>query len=129
MTTRKDRLRKLAEVQEQLTAVHEMRLAGYRARAAQAEEEARTLRERFDTEGSMSALFPEVYHRRIERALQRAARNDGLAQAEVAKVAAATARTNMAERAYREARSEEERIEADRERLDAILRGLPARRE
>ena len=73
MATRKERLKKLVSVQEQLKALHEMRHAGFLAEASSAESEAAELRERFDAEGSLSALFPEIYHRRIDQALMRAA--------------------------------------------------------
>jgi hypothetical protein len=121
--TRKERLKKLVSVQEQLKAFHEMRHAGFRAAASAAQREADALRERFDAADSMSVLFPEVYHRRIESALQGAASNLTLAEAEAGKVATATARTNMVDRAYRSASREEERTRADKERLEMILRG------
>jgi len=122
MTTKQQRLKKLVHVQEQLKAFHEMRYASFRAQAVAAENEARALRERFDAAGSMSALFPEIYHKRIEREMEHAAQNQSLAEQEIAYVAAATARTNMVERAYRDARREEERTRGDRERLEMIQR-------
>ena len=127
--TRKERLRKLANVQEQLKAFHEMRHATFRSQAAAAEGEANALRERFDAEGSMSALFPEVYHRRIERALERAAQNLTLAEEEVGRVATATARTNMVERAYRTVSRDEERVRVEKESLEMILRSRPNKQE
>jgi hypothetical protein len=117
---RKDRLKKLAGVQEQLKAFHEMRYAGFRAEAAAAESEANDLREKFDAAGSMSVLFPEVYHRGIEKALEKAAKNHTLAGEEAGLVATATARTNMVERAYRTAEREDERHRTDKERLELI---------
>ncbi|MDW6024418.1 hypothetical protein SAZ10_21945 [Mesorhizobium sp. BAC0120] len=125
MTTRRERLQKLASVQEKLKAFHEMRLAGFRAEALAAEREANAMREAFDMGDSMSALFPEIYHRRIERALDRAAANMTLAEAEAMQLAAATARSNMVDRAYRSVTRQEERAQADRERLEMILRGRP----
>jgi hypothetical protein len=124
MTTRKDRLKKLTQVQEQLKAFHEMRYASFRAQAAAAESEAEALRQRFDAQDSMSALFPEVYHRHIERAVDRAAENMTLADQEASHVATATARTNMVERAYRDASRAEERTRADRERLEMVMRDV-----
>ena len=120
MTTRKDRLKKLVHVQEQLKALHEMRYASYRTQASAAENEANELRQRFDEASTMSSLFPEIYHKRIERALESAARNLTLAEKEAAQVAAATARTNMVERAYKDVRRRDERERSDRERLDLI---------
>jgi hypothetical protein len=125
LATRKDRLKKLVSVQEQLKALHEMRRAGFLAEAANAESEATELRTCFDAEGSLSALFPEIYHRRIDQAVMRAANNRNLAQEEAGRVAAATARTKMVERAYREVSRQDERSRTDRERLDTIARGKP----
>src|SRR5262245_38615095 len=125
MTTRKERLRKLASVQEKLKAFHEMRLASFRAEASAAEGEANAMREAFDSGDSMSALFPEIYHRRIERAVERAAASLSLAEAEAMQLATATARTNMVERAYQNVSRQEERARLDRERLEMVLRGRP----
>ena len=72
MATRKERLKKLVSVQEQLKALHEMRRAGFLGggrRAPRARPP--NCAERFDAEGSLSALFPEIYHRRIDQALMR----------------------------------------------------------
>lgn len=121
---RKDRLKKLASVQEQLKAFHEMRYASFRAEASAAESDADALRARFDANDSMSTMFPEVYYRGIEKAIERAATNLSLAENEASLVAAATARTNMVERAYRTARQEDERTRSDRERLDMITARL-----
>lgn len=125
MATRKDRLKKLVSVQEQLKALHEMRRAGFLADAASAESEAAELRERFDATDSLSALFPELYHRRIDQALIRAAGSLNLASEEAGRVAAATARTKMVERAYREVSRQDERSRTDRDRLELIARGKP----
>ncbi len=127
--TRKERLKKLVAVQEKLQALHEMRYASFRAEAAAAEGEVATLRAAFDQPGSMSALFPEVYHRRIEIALERAARNTALAEREIGHVATQTARTNMVDRAYRSASRDEERTRGDRERLDMIARTVTGKPE
>lgn len=120
MTTRKDRLKKLVEVQEQLKALHEMRRAGFLAKAVAAEQEASEIAARFDAPDSLSTLFPEIYQQRIAAA--RAERDRALddARREAGSLATATARTNMVERAYRAARREDERQRSDRERLDLI---------
>ena len=125
MATRKERLKKLVSVQEQLKALHEMRHAGFLAEASSAETEAAELRERFDAEASLSALFPEIYYRRIDQALMRAATNIDLASEEAGRVATATARTKIVERAYREVSRQDERARSDRERLELIARGNP----
>ncbi|WP_353644812.1 hypothetical protein [Mesorhizobium sp. WSM2239] len=125
MTTRKERLRKLVTVQEQLKALHETRHAGFVSAAAAAGHEAAELAARFDAQESMSVLFPEVYNRRIGQALARQEQNLLLAREEVDRIATATARTNMVERAYRDVRRQDDRDSADRERLEVIERKRP----
>ncbi|MBN9237164.1 MULTISPECIES: hypothetical protein [Phyllobacteriaceae] len=120
MTTRKDRLKKLVQVQEQLRALHEMRRAGFLAQAQTAEQEAAELAQRFDAPDSLSTLFPEIYQQRIAGALARRDQNLEGARLEAGSLATATARTNMVERAYRDARRQDERQRSDRERLDLI---------
>ena len=120
MTTRVERLKKLLVLQDQLKAMHELRHAGFIAEAVAARNEAAELVDRFNSEESMSALFPEVYHRRIGSALSREDVNTKRATAEAANVATATARTNMVERSYREARAADEREQGDKERLEII---------
>lgn len=122
MTTRKERLRKLVIVQEQLKALHETRHAGFVSAAAAAGQEAAELAARFDADESMSVLFPEVYNRRIGQALARQDENIALARDEAGRIATATARTNMVERAYRDIRRQDDRDNADRERLEMIER-------
>ena len=120
MTTRLQRLKKLLTLQEQLKAMHEMRHAGFVAEAVAAKQEAAEIVDRFNAEDSMSAMFPELYHRRIGAAISREEANRKLAGGEAAKVATATARTNMVERSYREARVADERERGDKERLEII---------
>lgn len=120
MTTRKDRLKKLVKVQEQLKALHETRRAGFLAAASTAGQETAELMQRFDAEGSLSVLFPELYHRRIAEAADRQTQNLESARREAGLLASATARTNMVERAYRTARRNDERQKSDRDRLELI---------
>ena len=120
MTDRVQRLKKLLVLHEQLKAMHEMRHAGFVAEAVAAKQEAAEIVDRFIAEDSMSAMFPELYHRRIGAAISREEANRKLASGEAAKVATATARTNMVERSYREARAADERERGDRERLEII---------
>jgi hypothetical protein len=120
MAARKDRLKKLVEVQEQLKALHETRHAGFLAEAAAADEEAKALAERFDAPDSLAALFPELYHNRIAGALARREAKLDAARREAELIAMATARTNMVERAYKTARQADERQRGDRERLELI---------
>lgn len=124
MTDRVKRLKKLLTLQEQLKAMHELRHAGFVAEALAAKEEAAEIVDRFNADDSLSALFPEVYHRRIGSALSREEANTKLAAGEAAKVAIATARTNMVERTYREAHAADERQRSDKERLEIIAQRL-----
>ncbi|TIV70194.1 MAG: hypothetical protein E5V89_15680 [Mesorhizobium sp.] len=119
MTSRRDRLKKLVKVQEQLKALHETRHAGFLSAAAAAESEAQDLIGHFDA-SSLAGLFPELYHRRIANALDRQKQSFESARQEAALVATATARTNMVERAYKDVRRRDERERSDRERLDFI---------
>ncbi|MDG4895871.1 hypothetical protein P9272_20080 [Mesorhizobium sp. WSM4976] len=120
MTARKDRLKKLVKVQEQLKALHETRHAGFVAAAVKAEAEAKELIEHFDTDKSLAGLFPALYHKRINDALGRQKQNLEDARQEAALIATAMARTNMVERAYKDVRRRDERERSDRERLDLI---------
>lgn len=120
MTDRVKRLKKLLTLQEQLKAMHELRHASFVAEAVAAGKEAAEIVDRFNAEDSLSALFPEVYHRRIGSALSREDANNKAAANEASKVATATARTNMVERNWREARAADERERGDKERLEII---------
>lgn len=127
MNDRVKRLKKLLVLQEQLKAMHELRHAGLVAGAVAARNEAVEIADRFNAEDSLSALFPEVYHNRIGQALSREDANNKAATAEAGKVAAATARSNMVERTYREARAADERERGDKERLEIIGQRLKSR--
>ncbi|QPC91068.1 hypothetical protein [Mesorhizobium sp. INR15] len=120
MSTRKDRLKKLVKVQEQMKALHETRHATFLAAAATAETEARELVAHFDQTDSLSGIFPDLYHRRIASAVVRQEAGLESARKEAGLIAAATARTNMVERAYKDVRNRDERERSDRERLDLI---------
>ena len=125
MTSRKDRLKKLVQVQEQLKALHETRRATFLSNAAAAKQEAELLVETFDAPGSLSGLFPDLYNRRIANAVARSEADLENARNEAGLVAMATARTNMVERAYDEVRRLDERQQSDRERLDLIAQKRP----
>jgi hypothetical protein len=120
MAPRTQRLKKLVKVQEQLTALHEMRHAMHLAASAAEKRDAEEIAAGFDAPGSLSALFPEVYNRRISDALARADEEREKARAEAAQLASATARTNIVERAYRQARRADERHMEERTLLDLI---------
>ena len=125
MPTRSQRLKKLAEVQAQLKALHETRHAGHVASASRAAEEAADLVARFDATDSLSGLFPELYHNRIGKALQREQASLAAARIEAGRVATATARANRVERAWRDAARWDERTAGDRERLDMLAQLTP----
>jgi hypothetical protein len=118
--TRRERLRKLVEVQEQLKALHETRRAGFMAEAAAADDEAKAIAERFDAPDSLAVLFPELYHNRIAGALARRDARLEDARREAGLIATATARTNMVERAYQAIRRHDERQRGEREGLELI---------
>lgn len=120
MVTRVQRLKKLLAVQEQLKALRETRHAGHLAEAAAAAREAVEIGERADAEDSLSNLFPDLYSRSIANAVAREERSRALASEEMRQIARATARTNLVERNYRDARRQDEREKGDRERLEAV---------
>jgi hypothetical protein len=128
MASRTERLRKLVDVQEQLKAFHEMRRANALAEAAAAGREASELAARFDAADSLTDLFPDLYARRIERALRRQDQRLANARAEAGHVATQTARTNMVERSWREAMRADERQAEDRATLEAVERKLIPRK-
>lgn len=122
MTDRAKRLRKLLTVQEKLKALHETRHAGYVAGAAAARADAEELADRFDAEGSMAMAFPDVYNRSIAAALGKERANLRLAETEAERVAMATARANMVERAWREVSRADERSRSERDLLELLAR-------
>jgi hypothetical protein len=125
MTTRRQRLKKLVLVQEQLKALHETRHASFVSQAHSAVAAARDLIEQFDAPGSLSGLFSDLYHRRIANAVERQQANLEDARKEAGRIVAATARTNMVERAYKEVSRRDERERSDRDRLDLIGQKRP----
>src|SRR6185312_3953090 len=128
MASRTDRLRKLVDVQERLKAFHEMRRATALAEAAAAGREASELAARFDAVDSLTDLFPDLYARRIERALRRQDQRLASARTEAGHVATATARTKMVERSWREAVRGDERQAQDRATLEAVERNIALRK-
>jgi len=120
MASRVDRLKKLLTVQHQLKALHETRHATHLAAAQAAAREAEEIAQRFDAEGSLSALFPDLYNKRITSALDRERASRADAEAELQKVAMATARVNLVDRNFQEAQRQAERETADRERLELV---------
>lgn len=122
MASRLDRLRNLVELQQQLKSFHEMKHAGFVAKARVAGEEAAEIMALADAPESLSDLFPDVYARGVAGAMVRQQENAGKATTEAAKIATETVRTNMVERSYRDERRREERETGDKDRLEAIQR-------
>lgn len=124
MTTRSERLKRLVRLQQQIKALHETKHATHLSQAAAARQEASEMLEALNAASPMPGLFPDLYNRRIGAAMEREARETDHAQQEASRVATATARTNVAERAYREAFRLEEREMAEKEQLETIERKL-----
>ncbi len=120
--SRVDRLRKVLELQEQLKKLHETRHALHLAEASAAEREAAAISERIGAGGSLSEVFPEVYHRRVARANERRSEELASAGREAQRVAQASARSDIAERGYRDARRQDERMRAERDQLEEVER-------
>lgn len=120
MTDRVKRLGKLLGVHETLEALGEARRAGFLAEARALREEARDLAERLDDAQSLSALFPALYHDRIQRCLAQARE----AEEAAAREAEALARLRLRAKSIRRARDEEqaaaERQQAERLVLDWV---------
>ncbi|MEX4010111.1 hypothetical protein [Neoaquamicrobium sediminum] len=124
MTTRAERLKRLVRLQQQIKALHETKHATHLSHAAAARQEASEMLEALNAASPMPGLFPDLYNRRIGAAMEREARENDRAQQEASHVATATARTNIVERAYREAFRLEEREIAEKEQLETIERKL-----
>lgn len=120
MTGRTKRLGKLVALQEKLGELHKTRHAVSLAEAARAGEEAQDIAARFDAEGSLSGLFPEVYHDRVARALARRDASLATAAEEASLAALQSARARRVDEAWQEAKRDDERQAEDRERLDLI---------
>lgn len=125
---RRQRLAHLADLQRRLKALHETRQALHRKDAAAAEREAEDLATRFDTPGSISTLFPELYQERIARAFARREQSLKEAENEAEKTAMADARANVAERTHRVAARRCERAAEEKAVLEMLeLRLKPAK--
>lgn len=124
MATRSARLERLVRLQAQLTALHEMRLAGHMRDAAEAQGTAAEIGARKEAGDSLSGLFPDVYERGIVRAL--ASRDAALAEASKAsaRLAEEQARAQRLEEDFRDALRLEERAEAEKATLESVERAL-----
>lgn len=124
MATRAERLGRLVRLQEQIKALHETRHAVHLSKALAARQETSELLDALNAASPLPGLFPDIYNRRIGVAVEREARETLHAREEAERVATATARTNIAERAYREASRLEEREAAEKEQLESVERGI-----
>ncbi len=122
METRSQRLKRLVRLQRQIKALHETRHATHLSQAAGARREAAELLEALNAASPLPGLFPDLYNRRIGAAMGREADETRQAGIEAGRVATATARTNMVERAWREAFRLEEREAAEKETLESVER-------
>ncbi len=95
MAQTRQRLEKLLALHGQLGRAHEARRGAHLAAASAAREEGETLRARFDAPGSLSALFPELYHQHIDRARAREAEAEAKAANEAAAIARLAARERL----------------------------------
>lgn len=127
MASRAARLKKLVDVQAELTALCETRHANLLAAANAADGEARELSARFDAPDSLAPLFADLYNRRIAQAIARREENLAKARQELQQLAVAKAREKTVMRAWREARAKEERQQAERDGLEMIENALARR--
>jgi hypothetical protein len=111
-------------LQAQIKALHETKHAAHVSRAAEAKQEASEMLDALNAASPLPGLFPDIYNRRIGAAIDREEREARHARDEAGRVATATARTNIAERAYREAFRLEEREAAEKAQLESIERSL-----
>ena len=123
MTPRSDRLKRLVRLQRQIKALHETRHATHLSHAASARQEAAELLEALNAASPLPGLFPDLYNRRIGAAMGRETEAMARADIEAGRVATATARTNLVERAWRDAFRMEEREAAEKETLENVERG------
>lgn len=128
MVERSQRLKRLVRLQRQIKALHETRHATHLAQAADARQEAGELVEALNAASPLPGLFPDLYNRRIGAAMGREADETRKAEVEASHVATASARTNIVERAWREAFQQEERAAAEKETLESVERTLARQR-
>lgn len=121
---RSRRLKRLAELQETVKAVHEFRRAGHLAAAARAEDDAEGLREAAEQPSPLAGMTAALYPRYAAAAFARAdaARVDAAMEAE--RIAIETARGERLDVQRRAAMRDEERDDEERDRLEALEQAL-----
>lgn len=128
MANRSQRLKRLVKLQEQIKALHETRHATYIAEANAARADATELLEALNAASPLPGLFPDLYNRRIGEAFALEEKKTAQAKHEAGQVATATARTNIVERAWREALRAEERASTEKEQLENVERNVTERK-
>ena len=128
MAPRAQRLKRLVKLQGQIKDLHEIKQANHLSQAAAARQETAELLEALNAASPLPGLFPDIYNRRIGMAMERQERETRNARVEAGRVATATARTNIAERAYRDAARFEERESDAREQLETVERSVKHRK-
>ncbi|MEO3384870.1 hypothetical protein [Mesorhizobium sp. CAU 1741] len=128
MTTRAQRLKRLVRLQSQIKALHETKHATYLAQAAAARKDATELLDALNTASPLPGLFPDLYNKRITAAVDREEKETRRADQEATRVATATARTTIVEKAYRDAFRLEEREAAEKDQLESVERRITERK-
>jgi len=120
------KLARLLLLQQRLKKLHEAKQAAFLREASAAEREAAEIAEQLQNPAGLSALFPDLYHKRIGRALARCDSNREKAAQESTKILEADARAKMVESAHREALRKSERADEEKailELLQAVIAG------
>ncbi len=122
MSRKTQRLTRLLDLQQKVKKVHETRQATHMAQARAAETEAEDVIAAFNAEGSLSSLFPELYHARVAGAT--AAKQQHLAnvQVEALRVAKASVRVDAVRRQVVVARRADDRAADERDQTEALSR-------
>ncbi|KFB09167.1 hypothetical protein [Nitratireductor basaltis] len=94
---RERRLARLVDLQGKLKRLHETRQAAHLRQAEAASTEAAEIARHFEDDDGLAELFPELYHRRIGAALDRAEKAKMASQVEAEHVATARTRARTAE--------------------------------
>ena len=122
MSRHTDRLTKVLTLQEKLKKLHETRQATHASNARMAQAEAEDIVTAFNAEGSLSSIFPELYHARVASAS--AARQQHLANAhvEAGRVAKASARADAVGRELNVSKRADARAAEERDQMEAVSR-------
>lgn len=117
---REKRLARLVNLQSKLQQLHETRQATHLRAAEAASREASEIVRHFEAEDGLSGLFPELYHRRIGAALDRAEKASAAAQVEAGHVATAKTRAQTAEKNRRVIAAQLDRDDEEKALLELL---------